>query len=483
MTITTTLTCEQAIFTSTRTPTGEGYRIIAAGKGLRPDEKQVIIRNSPSHDSLCPLSEEMSKVCDWKEPRAFALYPLPGGRLCAAYSCNAGAEHTGRGGQRVYTFNLVFPTEQFAHCAFNPFHILRAMVTAGLTTPQLNPPPMLPEIQLEVGLDWAARQIGPWRTIVPSVTRRYSLQGLLGDRALLFNLCADWFDAAEALLLGLPGPLRSKLSFCAGLKYSAGRTHRLYLLHDATPATKNRTAGQKISYVEPDSVRELLARGGAWIDFVERMWERGDLSALARRTSRAFADVSLDARERMAKWYNTLDGVANLETPKILAMVGESLVPIRDEVERAIVDELHAAAQRILCDRFQTKAWSETAIFWPTIVHLWRRGEVGCKFALPLLESALRSAMRDDPVAAAKAALLIARDVPEHAKQESHTALLDGFWKQLVAWAEHASQVALQPLRPLLTEWRSVRRNCPMVTRLLGHYSSPSQPAMVSGQR
>ena len=48
-----TLYCEQAVFTSTRMPTGEGYRITACSRGLRPDIKQVITRHSPSEDALC----------------------------------------------------------------------------------------------------------------------------------------------------------------------------------------------------------------------------------------------------------------------------------------------------------------------------------------------------------------------------------------------------------------------------------------------
>ena len=49
----TDLTCDQAIFTSIRGPMGEGYRIVAASRGLRPEEKQAITRLSPSHEALC----------------------------------------------------------------------------------------------------------------------------------------------------------------------------------------------------------------------------------------------------------------------------------------------------------------------------------------------------------------------------------------------------------------------------------------------
>ena len=109
----TTLTCDHAIFTSIRTPMGEGYRIVSASRGLRGDEKQAITRFSPSHEGLCIAEKPTTDVAG---AEGVAFYPLPSGRLCVAASCRAGAEHTGRGGQRVYTYNVVFDTEDFSRC-------------------------------------------------------------------------------------------------------------------------------------------------------------------------------------------------------------------------------------------------------------------------------------------------------------------------------------------------------------------------------
>ena len=107
----TTLTCDQAIFTSVRTPMGEGYHIIGASRQLRADEKQAITRNSPSHEGLCPVVDAAG--ADTPEVVGASFYSLPSGRLCVALSCLAGAEHTGRGGQRVYTHSVVFAAGDF----------------------------------------------------------------------------------------------------------------------------------------------------------------------------------------------------------------------------------------------------------------------------------------------------------------------------------------------------------------------------------
>ncbi|MFQ5413316.1 MAG: hypothetical protein ACE5E6_02550, partial [Phycisphaerae bacterium] len=133
--------CEQAIFTSVRTPMGEGYRIIAAGKGLKPEEKKTITTQSPSHEAVCDTSPDA---------RAVACYPLPTERLCVAATRVAGAEQSGRGGRRVYTMNIIFDVGDFEAFGYNPFHVARAMETAGLTEPQLKPPAVLPDVDIEI---------------------------------------------------------------------------------------------------------------------------------------------------------------------------------------------------------------------------------------------------------------------------------------------------------------------------------------------
>ena len=88
------VTCNQAIFTSIRSPMGEGYRVVAASPGLRPEEKIEITRRSPSHNSMTCASEDAVGLL---------AYALPTGRTCVCSCRHAGAEHTARGGQRVWT--------------------------------------------------------------------------------------------------------------------------------------------------------------------------------------------------------------------------------------------------------------------------------------------------------------------------------------------------------------------------------------------
>jgi len=113
-----TVSVDQAIFTSLRSPTGEGYRIAAASAGVRPEEKAEINRQSPSHGSMTD-----------ETPGAVALlaYPVPTGRYCVSFCRHAGAEPTARGGQRVWTHMVLLDREAYDAFACNPLRVHHAL--------------------------------------------------------------------------------------------------------------------------------------------------------------------------------------------------------------------------------------------------------------------------------------------------------------------------------------------------------------------
>lgn len=351
---TTTLTCDQAIFTSVRTPMGEGYRIIASSRGLHATEKQAITRSSPSHDALCWPPDEPAD--NW----GLAFYALPSGRLCVALSYFAGAEQTGRGGQRVYTHNVVFDKGDFPKCAYNPFAVVRAMIKAQLTAPQLQPPPILPELELSINdamletagqvaahddpslpVDQARRSRGPdLRELLSTAWRGQILNALMEERSLIVNLTGGWTGVAESILTGLPGPMRADVSFSAGLRFSVGRCHRLALLYDDHGVTKSRIMGRNVEYVDPAANDKPETPALAWLSFVERHWGNGDLPTLARRTAQAFPDIGPAGRERVGRLYNRIDALPQTDTAELLSAVAEDLNTPEREVEADILAEL-----------------------------------------------------------------------------------------------------------------------------------------------
>lgn len=450
------LKCDQVIFTSTRTPMGEGYRIIAASAGVRPEEKQVITRNSPSHDSLCSTAPDA---------RGVAFYPLATGRLCAAVSCFAGNEHTGRGGQRIYTHNVVFSAQQFATHAFHPFAILRAMIDHGLTTPQLSPPQKLPELELAVSDDPNAEVPMP-ASALSAPARCYILHRLLDDGSLVLRLDADWPTTAEAFVLALPGPLRAKVPFSAGLRFSVGRVHRFQVISDEKGAARTKVTGQKMEYVEPNGSPPELRERTAWVSLVDRLWNRRDTRTLIDRASRPYADVSPAARERVGRLYNLIDEVDAVDPDKLLTRCGECFQADLSGIEGELRTTFMRAAQRSLIVRFAAMPWAQLKPLWTQVITLWRRSKENAQMIQPILQAMVFAAMKNDPIAVADAAIEIAGNIPPTADRTAHANMLDHLLNQLGTVVPVAAPADRERIARLCARWQTVRPSCPIVARL-----------------
>lgn len=450
---------------------GEGYRIIAATRGLRADEKQSITRRSPSHDALCPRQDTGST--DDTVPRATAFYALPSERLCVAFSRFAGDEQSGRGGMRVYTHNLIFDDADFATCGFNPFAVLRAMFEAGLSKPVLSPPAILPELQLNISDAAATAASTNLIDGLAPAWRRHVLEALLDEKSLVVNAECDFARMAETLILGLPGPLRKTVSFGTGMRFSVARCHRLSLVHDDPAKTKARLAGRPVEYVNAITDPPEQPTGSAWVSFVERHWDAGDTAGLARRTSKPFTDTGATARERFGKAYQAIDAIPEAPTHTLLTNLSENLREPDDVAEAEICAELVTAAQATLLDRIGAMSWNDTKECWDTICRMWRGSNEAHACAVPLLAKSLQSAARTSPLCAAEAALQLTRDVPSKAKEGDWPAVLTSIVERLADWVDTLPEAELEGLTPIYRRWRVVRPTCPALDRIERRCAAP----------
>jgi len=456
-----TIRCDQAIFTSIRTPMGEGYRIVAASRTLHADEKQAITKASPSHEGLCDPEAAGRESHD--APSAVAFYPLPSGRACIGLSCAAGSEHTGRGGRRVYTHCAVFDPAELSGCAFNLFNVVRSMVAAGLTSPQLKPPNPLPELSLTITdnaprgrkLGFPASLNGEWR--------RALLQAMLEKRNLIINIKEGWLDTIELLLMGFPGPLRADLSFAAGLRFSLGRQVNVQLLHDGTGQAKARAAGQQVEYLDPCHGTCTSRDGSAWLALVERHWSAADFVALDRRTSRRFDDCGAAGRERVARLYNSIDEMPQLEVAPVIQTIGAHLTAHAPGVEAEINDELLDACRQRLLSRFGSAKWAEVKPHWRSLLEVSGRSANAASLLRPAVERALRCALRDDPLDAAFVALDVAGDAVSDSTDSGLTGLFEEILSRLAALAPALEDADTGRLRAICTRWERVRPACPIL--------------------
>jgi hypothetical protein len=416
-------------------------------------------------------------------PEAAAFYGLPSGRLCVACSCFAGAEHTGRGGMRVYTHCVVFNEKEFERCAFNAFNVVRAMVTAGLTSATLKPANPLPELQLNVNTSPAGLAALGLHSTLDAACRCHVLQGLLDERSMIIDIEDAWLESMEVLLLGLPGPMRSDLSFSAGERFSLGHGHRLCVTHDETEQTKARVAGQPIEFIKPSETHSCTSSAGgrrpetsdsAWLTFVERHWNAGSTATLAKRTSRPFAGVGPVDREHIGQLYDHIDAISGTDTATLLALAVQHLQSQDSGVEREITDELLDKAGHELARRFATITWPDAKPHWPELVNIHGQSLRGASYAQPLIQQALRCAMRDDPLSAASVALDIASDRQANAEASALDALLDDVLERLASWAQTASDADRDELRSLCDRWQPLRPDCPIIDEIRKACAAPA---------
>jgi hypothetical protein len=438
---------------------GEGYRIVAASRGVRPGEKQAITRTSPSHESLCWQPSEAEGGAG-----AVAFYLLPTGRACVAYSCYAGSEHTGRGGHRVYTHSIIFDAQLLTGFGYNPFHILRSMLSAGLGTPQLTLQGVLEGLSLAVNVAFPADLAEGFAGALEPPHARQALASMFSERALIIPVRARWLEAAELLLLGLPGPLRIKTSFAAGLRFSLNRGHRVNVLVDEKNAAKARVVGHPVDYVALD-VAPTTTKPAAWATFVERHWAPGKTDQLARRTELLANECGMEARERIAGSYNTIDSMATLPIGEVLRLALRHVSEQGAGTMERIRGELVSCARSELLKRLGGSPWKEVVCLWPDMARVWAAGDKAAEFVQPLAVLALRSALNEDAVIAAEAALDLAGERVRELDAELRAAI-DEVLRRLVNQAQAKGPDAGGRLASICLRWRTARPTWPIVRQL-----------------
>lgn len=238
---TTPIYAEQAIFTSVRSQTGAGYRIIAASGGLKPEERQEITQRSPSHASLSD---------DSPTAEALAVYSLRTGRYCVSWSRHAGVEHTARGGYRVHTHVAVLEKTAYRDFDYHPVRVHSAVLDALGPEPLLEPPAnldplVLPDPSASAGRWLSAVGIGCDRDLVLQVAAV-----LLEGQPLVVVGAKDSIATLDAAIAVLPLAIRTDISISVGMRFSPARQTHLTLLAGDDPQARQLTRGRNVHWLD-----------------------------------------------------------------------------------------------------------------------------------------------------------------------------------------------------------------------------------------
>ena len=265
------VTADQVIFTSIRSPMGEGYRIVAASTGVKPQEKAEITRRSPSHGGLCGEGEDATGLI---------AYPLPTGRYCVAHCSHAGAEHTARGGLRVMTHLAILDRAAFESFACNPV----------LVHASLGRVPELPKLgRGPVSIDPIALSVRD------NLTTRAAPQS--GDGAWLASLAAGLLGETRWVMHGLRAPLvaldwayelvpmalRSAMCVSVGVRFAPSRQTAIALLEGGAADVERAIRGHAIECANAGGQAPPVAgRFERWLALVQENVGRGRLPRIAR---------------------------------------------------------------------------------------------------------------------------------------------------------------------------------------------------------
>ncbi|MCK4658445.1 MAG: hypothetical protein KAV82_02895 [Phycisphaerae bacterium] len=393
--------CDQAVFTSIRTPTGEGYRLIASSPGLTGREKTEITKHCPSHGGLCGDDERATGL---------AFYQLPGERLCATFSCTAGKEQSGRGGLRIYTHAVVFDRQFLSAFAYNPFNIFQAMETAGLTTPELKRDKHLPAIELAATPTRDGVESGKAVARVGAEWLGYLLHTACNGERVIVSGADDPRDLIETVLLGIPGPFRADVSFGCGLRFSIGRAFTLTGVFGDITTTKRIIRGQPLLLLHPalDLSPPPFERG-AWVRMVDDYWASKDCHALVEFTSQAFPDCSPATLERIAALRNDTRFASSADAAEVLTIAnrrrGQTLL---SRFEHRLLDDLLVTIRRRLEQLWSQADEAELVRCWPELMTLVGKSpEEAFRQLIPVVGLVLRRLSHTSPLIALEHALEI----------------------------------------------------------------------------
>lgn len=333
---------DQIIFTSLGGMQGQGYQVVSASSGVRPEEKRVFGMWSPSHRGL---SRETSHVV------GVSFYPLPTGRFCVSRSCHVGMEPSGRGGLRVYTLGLLFDQAGLEAFSFNPLAIVRAL---GKVPPNLRPPPRLQPLELSPGDgSETLRSITRCCGEVDVEWLRCLLErALCGDR-LVVRCKRDSLEIIETILTALPGPMRGSLSFCADLKFSLGR-HVCWTVSDAPQPNLSRVlSGQGVTFIDlPGAFEKPPPARMIWAKMAELSWRNRAAEDLLWLNQGAFAPRMGDRLAALAERMMRVLTARITDFDGLLALAADGAdMEAEAEDERAILDRFWSV--------FEQRLWEE----------------------------------------------------------------------------------------------------------------------------
>jgi hypothetical protein len=213
---------EQAIFTSLARDGLAGYHVVARSPGISDEDTSALDAWSPTQGSL---------ILDAANRVSVNFHPMPEGRYALSRTCEGPPEYSGRGGRQLYTHALVFAADALHQASYRPLTIYRDALALGHLYYAIDPPRMLPSIELgttsaSVRPDtWAARA----RALGLTTFEPFRAKLAVGQ-CVQFSHRGDRLALVECLLELLCPANAAPPSFSTSLQPSAVRPFQMILI-------------------------------------------------------------------------------------------------------------------------------------------------------------------------------------------------------------------------------------------------------------
>lgn len=346
------LMVDHAVFTSVRSPMGEGYRIIAASGGIRPDERMEATRRAPSHGGLAAEHPDAVGVIG---------FPLPTGRYCVGFVRHAGKEHTARGGLRVHSHFVFLTREQYNAFACDPWLVAGTIAAIDGEEPLLKAATMVPPLSLGDGCvqlpdacpTMPAIEVGWLQSIVHAA---------LKGSPVVANSSNVSSGSEQLAWRIIPSVMRERRSMAIGVTYSPSRGLDLCFVSEQIEETRRAMQATSAQWIDPacplpgTPSQPRPATSGAcgafddWLALTQAALNSGRVGELIRLCDAVDGDATPEGLATTARLYEHLDLVCFADVDEVARLTTRygGFAPT-------------SRAQKILVERFRKAAAHRSA--------------------------------------------------------------------------------------------------------------------------
>jgi hypothetical protein len=245
---------------------------VAWSAGVRPEERQELTRRAPSHGALAG---------DGDAPRGLVLLRLQStGRYVYGFVRVSGAEHTRRGGGRVWTDFLLADAFQASQSGLHPNELRTALAATAPPKPPVGSSPL-------ARVDVTAGDAGlPAQKNADAAASLASM--LFAAKLAVVAAGPKPLDVFEDALRMLPAVARGGIEAAGGLRFSPARGVKLTVTDKLDQDVDRATRGTGIEKVDLVSKTPPAPAGplAAWLALMARWWKAGRAAEAVALASR-----------------------------------------------------------------------------------------------------------------------------------------------------------------------------------------------------